>query len=110
PCSRSGRKGPIAYTLAEPRGDNEASVTDPPDAQTLDPVEELDRQDLSQLLDSALGRLTTPQREVLELRYLQELPEDEAALRMGVSVGALEARLHRARRHLRGVLSGPMRT
>jgi RNA polymerase sigma factor (sigma-70 family) len=103
-------KGPIVLSLDAARGDGEATDIDPPDAQALDPVEELDRQDLSQLLDSALGRLTTPAREALELRYLQELPENEAALRMGVSVGALEARLHRARRQLRGVLSGPMRT
>ncbi len=102
-------KGPTILSLDAARHDDDATEVDPPDGQALDPIEELDRQDLSQLLDHALGQLSTPAREVLELRYLQELPEDEAATRIGVSVGALEARLHRARRQLRGVLSGPMR-
>ncbi len=103
-------KGPIVLSLDATLHDDETAEVDPPDGQALDPIEELNRQDLSQLLDHALGQLSTPAREVLELRYLQELPEDEAATRIGVSVGALEARLHRARRQLRGVLSGPMRT
>ena len=105
-------KGPIVLSLDAALHDGDAADVDPldPDARALDPVEELDRQELSQLLDHALGRLTTPAREVLELRYLQEMPEIEAATSMGVSVGALEARLHRARRQLRGVLSGPMRS
>ncbi|HEV8193751.1 MAG TPA: RNA polymerase sigma factor [Ktedonobacterales bacterium] len=103
-------KGPIVLSLDAALHDGDTTEVDPPDAQALDPIEELDRQDLSQLLDHALGQLSTPARQVLELRYLQELPEDEAATRIGVSVGALEARLHRARRQLRGVLSGPMRT
>ena len=103
-------RGAIVLSLDAALHDGEATEVDPPDAQALDPIEELDRQDLSRLLDHALGHLSTPAREALELRYLQELPGDEAATRIGVSVGALEARLHRARRQLRGVLSGPMRT
>src|SRR5262249_4472914 len=103
-------KGPLVLSLDAALHDGDAAeVVDPPDGQALDPIEELDRQDLSQLLDHALGRLSTPAREVLELRYLQELPEDGAAARIGVSVGALAVRLHRARRQLRSVLSGPMR-
>jgi len=107
--ARTTSNGPIVLSLDAALYDGETAEVDPPDGQALDPIEELDRQDLSQLLDHALGHLSTPAREALELRYLQELPEDEAATRIGVSVGALEARLHRARRQLRGVLSGPLR-
>jgi len=80
-----------------------------PDPLAVDPLEELDRQDLAALLDRALGHLPAPARTVLEVRYVSELPEREAAASLGVSVPALEGRLHRARDSLRGVLAGPLR-
>ena len=42
--------------------------------------------------------------------YLTELPQREVALRLGVTINVLEARLHRARRQLRLVLSSDLRT
>jgi RNA polymerase sigma-70 factor (ECF subfamily) len=86
-----------------------AAVGDVPDPRIGDPIEELSRQDLTTLLDSAMGELPAPARQALELRYLDELPEREAADQLGMSVSALEARLHRARRQLRRVLGGPLR-
>jgi len=80
-----------------------------PDTQAFDPAEELDRQDLAVLLDRALGHLSSNAREVLELYYQAELPQREIALRLGLTINALEVRLHRARRQLREVLSGTLR-
>ena len=40
--------------------------------------------------------------------HLLELPQSEVAERLGISVGALQARLHRARRQLLQVLHGPL--
>lgn len=74
-----------------------------------DPAEELDRQDLELLLDRALGHLPVSAREVVELCYLAETPQREAALRLGITIRSLEARLHRARRQLRQVLGGELR-
>lgn len=102
--------GPTVLSLDRLRGDEGAVAANLPDPQAADPLAELDRRDLTALLDHALGRLPPPAREVLELRYLEDLPEAHAAHRLGVSVSALEARLHRARRQLRHVLSGAMRT
>ena len=90
------------------RGD-ETPALDLPDPLALDPAEELDRQDLELLLDRALGHLPASAREALELCYLAELPQREAALRLGVTIGALELRLHRARKQLRDLLSGALR-
>ena len=81
-----------------------------PDPEILDPVEALSRQDVAVLLDQALGSLSGSAREMVELCYLMELPQREVAARLDLSLSALEARLHRARQHLRQVLNGPLRS
>ncbi len=85
------------------------SIINIPDPHSLDPIEALSHQDLAVLIDRALGALPGTAREVVELCYLLELPQREAALRLGLTISALETRLHRARLQLRQVLSGPLR-
>jgi RNA polymerase sigma-70 factor (ECF subfamily) len=82
---------------------------DIPDPLAIDPMEELERHDRETLLDHALGYLAAPTREAVMLCYLAELPQQQAAQQLGVTIAALEARLHRARRRLRQVLSGDLR-
>ncbi len=77
-------------------------------SQTFDPADELDRQDMQTLLDRALGYLTPRTREAIELYYLLEVSQREAALQLGLSIRGLEDRLSRARQHLRQVLSGKL--
>lgn len=79
------------------------------DEAVFDPAEELSRQDLSILLDRAMGYLAPPMREVLEMCYLAEQPQREVAQRLGLSLNTLEVRLHRARRQLSQVLKGELR-
>lgn len=79
------------------------------DTRIPDPVEALNHQDLTVLLDRALGSLSDSAREAMEMCYLLELPQREIAARLGLSLSALEARLHRARQQLRYVLNGPLR-
>lgn len=91
-------------------GEAEASFLETlPDGRTLDLSEEMSRQDMTVLLNQALGSLTASAREVVELCYLKEMPQREAAARLGISLSALEARLHRARLQLKQILSGPLR-
>jgi RNA polymerase sigma-70 factor (ECF subfamily) len=78
-------------------------------ARDADPLDTLTRQELATLLESALGLLNDAAREAVQLRYLADLPSDEAAAQLGLSVNALEARLSRARKHLRAALNGPLR-
>lgn len=80
------------------------------DPSAVDLAEELDRQDLHALLDSALGQLSADARQLVELCYLEEQSQPEVALRLGLSLGALEARLHRARKQLRHLLNGSLRS
>jgi RNA polymerase sigma-70 factor (ECF subfamily) len=110
----SQREAPLDLP-GDPRAQNEEdghdapSPHDIPDPLAIDPLEEIERQDRETLLDRALGYLTPPTREAVMLCYLAELPQREAAQRLGVTISALEARLHRARRQLRQVLSGDLR-
>jgi RNA polymerase sigma factor (sigma-70 family) len=75
----------------------------------LDPLEALSRQDLVFLLDQALGFLAPEARRTVEMCYLLEFPRAEVAAHLGISNSTLETRLHRTRRQLRQILSGPLR-
>jgi RNA polymerase sigma factor (sigma-70 family) len=59
------------------------------------------RQQRAVKLAAALQTLDRLSREVIILRDVKELSAPEAAARLGVSVGALKSRLHRARAKLR---------
>jgi hypothetical protein len=48
-------------------------------------------------------------RQVVEVCDLHETPQREAAQQLGLTLGALEVRLHRARRQLRRLLNGELR-
>jgi RNA polymerase sigma-70 factor (ECF subfamily) len=75
-----------------------------------DPLNDLTQREVMELIDAALGHLRQSARQALELRYLAELPAEEIAARLGVTLNTLDARLSRARRQLRATLSGPLRT
>src|SRR5690349_18488066 len=74
-----------------------------------DPAEMLDQQELYDLLRQALNLLPPAARAAVETYYLLELPQREAAVRLGLSISALETRLYRARHQLREILGGHLR-
>ncbi len=117
-CRRYARKQATEQrnlALSAPADDGEQRASETvtldniPDSETSDPIEALNHQDMALLLDQALGLLPGAAREVVELCYLRELPQREATDRLGLSLSALEARLHRARRQLRALFNGPLR-
>jgi RNA polymerase sigma-70 factor, ECF subfamily len=57
-----------------------------------------------ELIRQALRRLPEHQRLLLELRDIEELTNQEVADMLGIEVGALKARLHRARQALKRIL------
>jgi RNA polymerase sigma factor (sigma-70 family) len=74
----------------------------------FDPEAELGRDDLARLLDRALALLPAATRAVLVQRYVEEAPQREIATRLGLSEGAVEARLRRGKLHLRRLLEGEL--
>lgn len=104
------RETPFSPGESEPDDESEsafASLLADPDS--FDPTEELSRQDMALLLDRALGYLSPESRMAVEQHYLAEAPQRELAARMGLSLSALEARLHRARGQLLHTLSHDLR-
>jgi RNA polymerase sigma-70 factor (ECF subfamily) len=56
---------------------------------------------MKRFMSAAVQKLPPQDREVYELRDLQELAGDEVARRLNISLSALKSRLHRARRAVR---------
>jgi len=65
---------------------------------------ELDRAELLDLLDRAMGQVPADTRALLVAHHVQELPVAEAAGRLGISVGAAAMRLQRGRDAVRRAL------
>ena len=57
-------------------------------------------------LERGLARLSAEQREVLLLVCLEEMPYEQVAAVLGVPVGTVMSRLHRARERLREWMAG----
>lgn len=94
-----GRSVPIKAT--------DASLENPLDCvagETPDFEIELERNELVRLLDRAMASLPEDTRAALILRYIAETPQAEIANRLGLTEGAVEARLQRGKLSLRRLL------
>ena len=64
----------------------------------------LEQQDLSKAMNEALARLRPEYREVLVLRYHEDLSYEEIADITGLPLGTIKSFLHRARQEMAGHL------
>jgi RNA polymerase sigma-70 factor, ECF subfamily len=76
-------------------------------ASASSPSQRLVRREARERVRAALSRLPPADREVLELRHLEQLSVAETAAVLGVSPGAAKTRHLRALQRLRGLLEGP---
>ena len=65
---------------------------------------EVAREQMKSLLRRAIESLPQSEREVYELREIEELSGEETASRLGISLAATKSRLHRARTRVRQYL------
>lgn len=63
------------------------------------------QQEQSQVIQQAISDLPLPQREALVLFQYEELALEEIAAILGIEVGAVKSRLHRARARLKRILT-----
>lgn len=78
---------------------------DPDDpSEYVQPGADLIRDENEQLLRTALNRLSHEHREVLILKEIEGLRYEEIAAILGVPIGTVRSRLHRARLELRELL------
>ncbi|HYZ54613.1 MAG TPA: RNA polymerase sigma factor [Streptosporangiaceae bacterium] len=92
------RRGPAALLLPAVLAADGQHAADPAEAA-------LSRADLEDAV-AALGPPGGPEREVWRLMYVEDRPVAEVAELMGVPVGTVKSRAHRARRLLRAALRG----
>lgn len=81
--------------------DDEERVKQYPDQQPTPRKVATDREAMS-VLDRQLSGLNEEYREVLTLRYIEENSYEEIAEMLGISLGTVKSRIHRARHELRG--------
>jgi RNA polymerase sigma factor (sigma-70 family) len=72
-----------------------------PAAPTVHPVERLEQRERSARLQAALGRLPREKRELLLLARFGEMKYETIGELLGISVGAVKVRVHRALKDLR---------
>lgn len=93
-------------SLDEPADDTEGHVSP---ALLRDwkeiPSEALERKEVRLLLEDAVTSLPSIYREVFQLRDVEQLNVNEAAQVLGISIGAVKVRLHRARMMLQKILA-----
>ena len=99
---RKKRVGQI-YSLDAPVGDEDAGQREIAD-ETSDPQTRMMRDELSEPLQSALNQLAPDFRMVLILADVEEFSYEEISAMMGVPVGTVRSRLHRARAGVRNYL------
>jgi RNA polymerase sigma-70 factor (ECF subfamily) len=73
---------------------------------TPNPTEGLERTELRQRIDRAMGQLSFEHRTVLVLHEFEELEYKEIAKRMKCSIGTVMSRLFYARRRMASLLAG----
>jgi RNA polymerase sigma-70 factor (ECF subfamily) len=74
------------------------------------PSEALEKKEMRQKLREAVEQLPPIYREVLVLRDLEELNQEETASALGINVALVKVRLHRARMMLQKMLAPYLRT
>ncbi len=94
----------IRRRAARPSVDGDiSSYLDTIDTEPL-PDEVLEREETAEIVRSALDRLESKKREVLQARYIEGLAVNEIAGRMGITEKAVHSLLYRARNSLRDEL------
>lgn len=87
-----------------PRFIDDGHQADPPAAWQESAEQILSRQEVRERVRQAIDELPESYRTVLLLRDIEEMDTEETARALGVSVGVVKTRLHRARQALRSLL------
>lgn len=98
----------LAVSHARKRGKWPKPLPDPETTEhETDGWNELDAMENVELLHRALERLSPTHREILTLRFLEQMELAEIANVINLQIGTVKSRLHYAKRELRRQLGGP---
>lgn len=91
-------KGVVEQSIDEDKTGDEGEYTPAPLTDWREiPSEALERKELREALRTAVEELPPIYRQVFTLRDLEEMSIDETSKALGINVGAVKIRLHRAR-------------
>jgi RNA polymerase sigma-70 factor (ECF subfamily) len=93
----------LDVSLDEPTAEQPSSRLDPED-QDLNPEQLYSQNERQRILSAVIKTLTPGTRKAIELRDLDERSTEETAQIMGITVGAVKARVFHGRRKLRAKL------
>lgn len=100
------REGHEPLSLDAPAADGEEPPELPADPKAENPFARAAGRDLGRALESALRGLRPQYREILLLRFVEELSYEEIAEVLEVPLGTVKIHLYRARRDLAKALAG----
>lgn len=101
-CFRRREKAELPSVSLEARArEEEGRPGDVLPAEGPTPEQEALREELRQMLRTAVAELPEPDRSVIRLRDIEEYSAAETAAETGLTVSAVKARLHRTRARLR---------
>jgi RNA polymerase sigma-70 factor, ECF subfamily len=93
-----------SHAAGQERGAAMESLAGPPDGDS-DPAAALEQKETRQRVQAALDGLSTEDATIIVLRDLQDIPYETVAATLGIPVGTVKSRLHRARRALKDRLA-----
>jgi RNA polymerase sigma-70 factor (ECF subfamily) len=93
-----------AYRILRRRGGTATQAIDSVELTADADEPSLDAAEQKQLLDASLHRLTHEQREVLLLRYVEQLSYEQIATAVGCELGTVRSRLHYAKAAMRNLM------
>lgn len=76
-------------------------------SNALDPEQRLVTEQRSKMMQSLVGQLSTKYRQMIEMRFYQELSYDEIAIELNIPLGTVKAQLFRAKEMLHNQLKSP---
>jgi len=94
------RRGPATESLDAPLGDDESPRPLPADPRAEDPLARTTFRAAGRALEAAMSELRPEYREILTLRFAEELSYEEIAEVTGAPLGTVKVHLHRARQEL----------
>jgi len=95
------RNAAVDHFRARPKELQEPENAPEPAAPLLHPVERIEKRERATMLHAALGRLPADKRELLLLARFGEMKYESIGELLGISVGAVKVRVHRAMKELR---------
>jgi RNA polymerase sigma-70 factor (ECF subfamily) len=103
-AKRQGATGPRQVSLNAPRGEGEPALSDRLPDTAPSPRLSIEMEERSRELIDAVNRLERKHRDVILLKYFQDLPCSEVSQVLGISEGTVWSRTHRALSRLRATL------